>query len=48
MTRAGGTVYYVFYYPFKKVKIGQISKLNRSITAEEIETVIKSIPIKKK
>ena len=40
MTRAGRTVYYVFYCPFKKVKIDPISKLNRSIRAEEIETVI--------
>ena len=35
-------------YHLPKLNQDQISKLNRPITAEEIETVIKSLPTKKK
>ena len=34
-------------YHLPKLNQGQIRKLNRPITAKEIETVIKSLPIKK-
>ena len=34
-------------YHLPKLNQDQISKLNRPITAEEIETVIKSLPTKK-